>query len=89
VARRGTVEYLLLRGIGHLDVFPDDDVGARYNLVHFLGRRPAPAPQFDTGDHTRRSRDESRWSLNLPEQKAGNDASSQIEGNVHVHASVE
>jgi DNA-3-methyladenine glycosylase II len=36
---RWTAEYVRLRGLGHLDVFPGDDVGARNNLAHFLGRR--------------------------------------------------
>ena len=38
---RWTAEYILLRGLGRLDVFPGDDVGARNNLAHFLGR-PGP-----------------------------------------------
>jgi DNA-3-methyladenine glycosylase II len=36
---RWTAEYVLLRGIGRLDVFPGDDVGARNNLARFLRRR--------------------------------------------------
>ncbi len=36
---RWTAEYVLLRGLGDLDLFPGDDVGARNNLAHFLGRR--------------------------------------------------
>lgn len=36
---RWTAEYVLLRGLGRLDVFPGDDVGARNNLARFLGRR--------------------------------------------------
>ena len=35
---RWTAEYVLLRGLGRLDVFPGDDVGARNNLARFLGR---------------------------------------------------
>ena len=33
---RGTAEYVLLRGLGRLDVFPGDDVGARGNLARWL-----------------------------------------------------
>jgi DNA-3-methyladenine glycosylase II len=36
---RWTAEYALLRGLGRLHVFPGDDVGARNNLAHWLGRR--------------------------------------------------
>jgi len=36
---RWTAEYVLLRGLGRLDVFPGDDVGARKKLAHFLGKR--------------------------------------------------
>ncbi|HEU5198284.1 MAG TPA: hypothetical protein VFU32_01535 [Ktedonobacterales bacterium] len=34
---RWTAEYVLLRGLGRLDRFPGDDVGARNNLVRWLG----------------------------------------------------
>ncbi len=34
---RWTAEYVLLRGLGRLEVFPDDDVGARNNLRRWLG----------------------------------------------------
>jgi DNA-3-methyladenine glycosylase II len=34
---RWTAEYVLLRGLGRLDMFPGDDVGARNNLSRFLG----------------------------------------------------
>jgi DNA-3-methyladenine glycosylase II len=34
---RWTAEYVLLRGLGRLHVFPGDDVGARNNLRHWLG----------------------------------------------------
>jgi DNA-3-methyladenine glycosylase II len=34
---RWTAEYVLLRGLGRLDVFPGDDVGARNNLTSFFG----------------------------------------------------
>lgn len=36
---RWTAEYVLLRGLGRLNVFPGDDVGARNNLARFLARR--------------------------------------------------
>lgn len=36
---RWTAEYALIRGLGRLDVFPGDDVGARRNLGHWLGLR--------------------------------------------------
>ena len=35
---RWTAEYVLLRGLGRLDVFPGDDVGGRNNLVRWLKR---------------------------------------------------
>lgn len=34
---RWTAEYVLLRGLGRLGVFPGDDVGARNNLQRWLG----------------------------------------------------
>lgn len=34
---RWTAEYALLRGLGRLDIFPGDDVGARNNLRRWLG----------------------------------------------------
>lgn len=34
---RWTGEYVLLRGLGRLHVFPGDDVGARNNLARWLG----------------------------------------------------
>jgi DNA-3-methyladenine glycosylase II len=34
---RWTAEYVLLRRLGRLSVFPGDDVGARNNLQHWLG----------------------------------------------------
>src|SRR5438309_198756 len=36
---RRTAEYALLRGLGRLDVFPGDDVGARKRLARWLNRR--------------------------------------------------
>ena len=38
-SKRWTAEYVLLRGLGRLDIYPGDDVGARNNLARFLGRR--------------------------------------------------
>lgn len=35
---RWTAEYALLRGLGRIDVFPGDDVGARNRLALWLGR---------------------------------------------------
>jgi DNA-3-methyladenine glycosylase II len=35
---RWTAEYVLLRGLGRIDVFPGDDVGARNRLAAWLGR---------------------------------------------------
>ena len=35
---RWTAEYVLLRGLGRLDTFPGDDVGARKRLAKWLGR---------------------------------------------------
>jgi DNA-3-methyladenine glycosylase II len=35
---RWSAEYALLRGLGRLNVFPGDDVGARNNLQRWLGR---------------------------------------------------
>lgn len=34
---RWTAEYVLLRGLGRLHVFPGDDIGARNNLQRWLG----------------------------------------------------
>ncbi len=36
---RWSAEYLLLRGLGRLNVYPGDDVGARNNLKRWLGLR--------------------------------------------------
>jgi len=38
---RWSAEYALLRGLGRIDVFPADDVGARNNLQRLLGLGPA------------------------------------------------
>jgi DNA-3-methyladenine glycosylase II len=38
---RWTAEYVLLRGLGRLDTFPGDDVGARNRLARWLGRDAA------------------------------------------------
>ena len=35
---RWTAEYVMLRGLGRLHVFPGDDVGAQKNLARWLGR---------------------------------------------------
>jgi len=35
---RWTAEYVLLRGLGRLHIFPGDDVGAQKRLVRWLGR---------------------------------------------------
>ncbi len=35
---RWTAEYVLLRGLGRLHIFPGDDVGAQKNLARWLGR---------------------------------------------------
>ncbi|MGE5755565.1 MAG: DNA-3-methyladenine glycosylase family protein [Planctomycetaceae bacterium] len=45
---RWTAEYVLLRGLGWLHVFPGDDVGARNNLQRWL---EAPAPFDYEGVH--------------------------------------
>lgn len=37
---RWSAEYVLLRGLGRLHVFPGDDVGARNNLARWLGLQP-------------------------------------------------
>lgn len=39
---RWSAEYVLLRGLGHLDVFPGDDVGARNKLERFLALPDSP-----------------------------------------------
>jgi DNA-3-methyladenine glycosylase II len=36
---RWTAEYVLLRGLGRLDIFPGDDVGARKKLAEFLHKK--------------------------------------------------
>lgn len=36
---RWTAEYMLLRGMGRIDVFPGDDIGARNNLARWLHLR--------------------------------------------------
>jgi DNA-3-methyladenine glycosylase II len=38
---RWTAEYVLLRGLGRVQIFPGDDVGARNNLQQWLGLRKA------------------------------------------------
>lgn len=39
---RWTAEYVMLRGLGRLNVFPGDDVGAQKNLQRFLKLRSKP-----------------------------------------------
>ncbi len=39
---RWSAEYTLLRGLGHLEVYPADDVGARNKLQRFLGLLAGP-----------------------------------------------
>jgi DNA-3-methyladenine glycosylase II len=39
---RWTAEYVLLRGLGRLDVFPGDDVGAQNALARWTGRSQRP-----------------------------------------------
>jgi DNA-3-methyladenine glycosylase II len=36
---RWTAEYILLRGMGRIDIFPGDDIGARNNLARWLRLR--------------------------------------------------
>jgi DNA-3-methyladenine glycosylase II len=51
---RWTAEYVLLRGLGHLSVFPGDDVGAQKRFARWLGRsRPL--------DYVRVGRAVARW----------------------------
>ena len=54
---RWTSEYVLLRGLGRLHVFPGDDVGAQKRLARWLGRSrgwtmPACAGRSNDGSHT-------------------------------------
>jgi len=46
---------VLLRGLGRLDVFPGDDVGAQNGLARWLGRSQRP-------DHAGVTRVVKRWS---------------------------
>ena len=43
---RWTAEYVLLRGLGRLHIFPGDDVGAQKRLARWLGR-PGPMDYAD------------------------------------------
>jgi DNA-3-methyladenine glycosylase II len=52
---RWSAEYVLLRGLGRLDVFPGDDVGAQKALARWLGRSQRP-------DYAGVSRAVKRWS---------------------------
>ncbi len=51
---RWTAEYVLLRGLGRINVFPGDDVGAQKNLMEFLGLTEKP-------DYRRARQITSRW----------------------------
>lgn len=51
---RWTAEYVLLRGLGRIDVFPGDDVGARNNLARWLRLR-------EPFDYARVMRVTSKW----------------------------
>ncbi len=51
---RWSAEYALLRGIGRINVFPGDDVGAQKNLQKFLGIEEVP-------DYERIKKITSRW----------------------------
>lgn len=39
---RWTAEYVMLRGLGRLNIFPGDDVGAQNSLGRWLGRKTPP-----------------------------------------------
>jgi len=39
---RWTAQYILLRGLGRLDVFPADDVGSQNKMQHWLRRKERP-----------------------------------------------
>jgi DNA-3-methyladenine glycosylase II len=39
---RWTAQYILLRGLGRLDVFPADDVGSQNKMQRWLGRKERP-----------------------------------------------
>jgi len=52
---RWSAEYVLLRGVGRLDVFPGDDVGAQNGLARWLGRSERP-------DYAGVTRAVKRWS---------------------------
>lgn len=51
---RWSAEYALLRGLGRLNVFPGDDVGAQRNLQNFMGLKDRP-------DYEKIKRITSRW----------------------------
>ena len=50
---RWTTEYVLLRGLGRLHVFPGDDVGAQKSLARWLGR-PGPLDYGSVGSELER-----------------------------------
>ena len=39
---RWSAEYVLLRGLGRINIFPGDDVGAQKNLQNFMGLDERP-----------------------------------------------
>jgi len=51
---RWTAEYVLLRGLGRINIFPGDDVGAQKNLQKFMGLGERP-------DYEQIKRITSRW----------------------------
>lgn len=51
---RWTAEYVLLRGLGRINIFPGDDVGAQKNLQKFMGLSETP-------DYEQVKRITSRW----------------------------
>ncbi|MDQ2887561.1 MAG: DNA-3-methyladenine glycosylase 2 family protein, partial [Chloroflexota bacterium] len=42
---RWTAEYVLLRGLGRIDMFPGDDVGAQKNLQRLLHLAEKPSKE--------------------------------------------
>jgi len=52
---RWTAEYIMLRGLGRLDIFPGDDVGGQTRLMRWLGLKKRP-------DYDVTSRILERWS---------------------------
>lgn len=50
---RWTAEYTLLRGVGRIDLFPGDDIGARHDLERWMGL-PGPLDYAGVADVLRR-----------------------------------